>query len=73
MGHGRHNPAACTQEPRVSEIYASTVPRPPWWSPCDGDGAAGSKDPNFVDTVLDTNVCFVDTPGHDVPSKVSRS
>ncbi|MBE3046156.1 hypothetical protein IMZ48_27180 [Candidatus Bathyarchaeota archaeon] len=72
MGHGHRDPAPRTRGLRISEIHASTMPRPPWWSPCDGDDAAESKDPDFVDTVLDTNVCFVDTPGHDSPFKVSH-
>lgn len=47
------------------------MPRPPWWSPYDNEGGAECKDPAFVDTILDTNVCFVDTPGHDSLFKVS--
>lgn len=70
--HGRHDPEKRTRKPRISEIYASTMPRPPWWSPDDNDGGAECRDPAFVDTILDTNVCFVDTPGHDSSFKVSR-
>lgn len=62
-----------TKKPRISEVYASTMPRPPWWSPYDGEGGAECRDPAFVDTILDTNICFVDTPGHDSSFKVSRS
>ena len=68
--HGGHRNEDARQ-PRISEIHASTMPRPPWWSPCDSEDAGGLEDPNFVDTVLDTNICFVDTPGHDVSTDVS--
>lgn len=68
--HGHCEPTARTRGPRISEIHASTMPRPAWWGPCDGEGADESQDPSFVDTGLDSNICFVDTLGHDA-SKVS--
>lgn len=67
--HGHRDPTARTRGPRITEIHASTMPRPPWWGPHDAEDAGESQDPNFVDTVLDSNICFVDTPGHDA-SKV---
>ncbi|KAK3942401.1 hypothetical protein QBC46DRAFT_309388 [Diplogelasinospora grovesii] len=50
----------------ITEIYASTKPYPEWWSEMsdmDGLGALNRrKSPG--DTVLDRNICFVDTPGY---------
>lgn len=39
------------------------MPRPPWWTPCEGDASEPYQDPE-LDTQFDKNICFVDTPGH---------
>ncbi|KZL67397.1 heat shock protein [Colletotrichum tofieldiae] len=48
---------------QITETFASTKPYPPWWkesvqaSPISSTGSAD-------DTILDRNVCLVDTPGY---------
>ncbi|SPO02718.1 uncharacterized protein DNG_05393 [Cephalotrichum gorgonifer] len=72
LNNSRHDTTEkLVPESQISEIHASTMPRPPWWTPCD-EGSAESKDPTFVDTVLDPNICFVDTPGHENPTMLPQ-
>ncbi|KAI1772501.1 Septin-domain-containing protein [Hypoxylon cercidicola] len=47
----------------ISEIYASTKPYPEWWSMLD-DPHISQRRKSLGDSVLERNVCFVDTPGY---------
>jgi hypothetical protein len=47
---------------QITEIYASTKPYPEWWSDLD-DMQLLRRRKSLGDTVLDRNLCFVDTPG----------
>ncbi|KAI1094726.1 hypothetical protein F5B19DRAFT_444517 [Rostrohypoxylon terebratum] len=47
----------------ISEIYASTKPYPEWWSAVD-EPYDPQRRKSLGDSVLDRNVCFVDTPGY---------
>ncbi|KAM7219843.1 hypothetical protein V8F06_004698 [Rhypophila decipiens] len=48
---------------QITEIYASTKPYPEWWSEID-DFKVLRRRKSLGDTVLDRNICFVDTPGY---------
>ncbi|KAK3322563.1 hypothetical protein B0H66DRAFT_515109 [Apodospora peruviana] len=48
---------------QITEIYASTKPYPEWWSEID-DFRVLRRRKSLGDTVLDRNICFVDTPGY---------
>jgi len=63
-------PKARTKRPRsdlataqITEIYASTRPYPEWWTDVD-DVRVLRRRKSLGDSVLDRNVCFVDTPGY---------
>ncbi|KAK3340127.1 Septin-domain-containing protein [Neurospora tetraspora] len=48
---------------QITEVYASTKPYPQWWSEID-DLNVLKRRKSMEDTVLDRNICFVDTPGY---------
>lgn len=54
---------------QITEIYASTKPYPEWWSEID-DFRVLRRRKSLGDTVLDRNICFVDTPGYGSLSSV---
>jgi hypothetical protein len=54
---------------QITEIYASTKPYPEWWSDLD-DLSVLKRRKSLGDTVLDRNICFVDTPGYGGGSSV---
>ncbi|KAI1504272.1 hypothetical protein F5X99DRAFT_373076 [Biscogniauxia marginata] len=47
----------------ITEIYASTKPYPEWWSDLD-EFRATQRRKSMGDSVLERNICFVDTPGY---------
>ncbi|KAI0180835.1 Septin-domain-containing protein [Hypoxylon sp. FL1284] len=47
----------------ISEIYASTKPYPEWWSMLD-ESRLSQRRKSVGDSILERNVCFVDTPGY---------
>ena len=47
----------------ISEIHASTKPYPSWWSEIE-DTKLLRRRKSSGDTVLERNLCFVDTPGY---------
>ncbi|KAI1648554.1 Septin-domain-containing protein [Daldinia loculata] len=47
----------------ILEIYASTKPYPEWWSMLD-EPHLSQRRKSLGDSVLERNVCFVDTPGY---------
>ncbi|KAI1082189.1 Poly(A) polymerase central domain-containing protein [Whalleya microplaca] len=53
----------------TSEIYASTKPYPEWWSELDDPLVSGRRK-SLGDSVLERNICFVDTPGFRSGSSV---
>lgn len=48
---------------QITEVYASTKPYPSWWSDIE-DTKVLRRRKSVGDTVLDRNLCFVDTPGY---------
>lgn len=53
----------------ILEIYASTKPYPEWWSMLD-EPHLSQRRKSLGDSVLERNVCFVDTPGYQNGSSV---
>ncbi|RKF66791.1 putative heat shock protein [Golovinomyces cichoracearum] len=49
---------------KITEIYASTKPYPVWWSDLE-DSHLLKRRRNAEDSVLERNLCFVDTPGYN--------
>ena len=47
----------------ITEIHASTKPFPSWWSDVE-ESRPLRRRKSLEDTVLDRNICFVDTPGY---------
>ena len=47
----------------ITEVYASTKSYPPWWSDIE-DSKVLRRRKSMGDTVLERNLCFVDTPGY---------
>ncbi|KAB8616646.1 hypothetical protein FH972_025981 [Carpinus fangiana] len=57
----------------VTEIYASTKAFPSWWSDIE-ESKLLRRRKSFNDTVLERNICFVDTPGYDrLPSTANNA
>lgn len=48
---------------RVTEIHASTRPYPHWWTDVEETRVLRRRK-SSIDTILERNVCFVDTPGY---------
>lgn len=48
---------------KITEVYASTKPYPTWWSDIDETKILRRRK-SIGDTVLERNLCFVDTPGY---------
>ncbi|TID02808.1 Septin-2 [Colletotrichum higginsianum] len=48
---------------QITETFASTKPYPPWWKGS-VQGSFMSSSTSTDDTILDRNVCLVDTPGY---------
>ncbi|KAI0994340.1 hypothetical protein K3495_g13842 [Podosphaera aphanis] len=48
---------------KITEIYASTKPYPAWWSDLE-ESKVLRRRRSLGDTVLQRNLCFVDTPGY---------
>ena len=48
---------------KIKEVYASTKPYPTWWSDIEETKVLRRRK-NMGDTVLERNLCFVDTPGY---------
>jgi hypothetical protein len=53
------------------EIHASTRPLPPWWSEIE-ESKILRRRRSMGDTVLDRNLCFVDSRSHDDCNKISE-
>lgn len=48
---------------RVTEIHASTRPYPHWWTDVEETRVLRRRK-SSTDTILERNICFVDTPGY---------
>lgn len=48
---------------KITEVYASTKPYPTWWSDIEETKVLRRRK-SMGDTVLERNLCFVDTPGY---------
>lgn len=48
---------------QITEIYASTKAYPSWWSEVD-ESKVLRRRKSMGDSVLERNLCFVDTPGY---------
>jgi len=48
---------------QITEVHASTKPYPSWWSDIE-DTKVLRRRKSMGDTVLERNICFVDTPGY---------
>lgn len=59
-----------TRTTEISEIFASTRPYPEWWSDLD-DFQLLKRRKSVDDTILDRNICFIDTPGYSDGASVS--
>ena len=56
--NARHNPTQC-----ITEIFASTRAYPSWWSDIE-ESKVLRRRKSVGDSVLERNLCFVDTPGY---------
>ena len=54
---------------KITQIFASTKSYPPWWSDLE-DSKLLKRRRSGNDTVLERNVCFIDTPGFDSGTSV---
>lgn len=55
---------------QITEVYASTRAYPAWWSDLD-DSRILRRRKSLGDSVLERNLCFVDTPGYGNKTSVS--
>ncbi|MCJ1286647.1 hypothetical protein MMC26_005993 [Xylographa opegraphella] len=63
-------PSGATNQ--IVEVYASTKAYPSWWSDLE-DSHVLRRRKSGGDTVLERNICFVDTPGYDPETSVLES
>ena len=61
--HGKRESPIVKTTQNITEVYASTKPYPSWWSDIE-DTKLLRRRKSMGDTVLERNVCFVDTPGY---------
>lgn len=59
------------EQSRIFEIHSSTRPLPPWWSEIE-ESKILRRRRSGGDTVLDRNLCFVDTASHDDYNTISE-
>lgn len=57
---------------QITEVYASTKPYPAWWSDLE-DSRILQRRKSLGDSVLERNLCFVDTPGYGNKTSVCVS
>ena len=57
------NSANARSTNKITEVYASTKPYPTWWSDIEETKILRRRK-SMGDTVLERNLCFVDTPGY---------
>jgi hypothetical protein len=69
-GRGGNTDVQSTSQ--ISEVYASTRAYPHWWSEFD-DAKVLKRRKSSGDSILERNLCFVDTPGYGNGTSVSSS
>jgi hypothetical protein len=57
---------------QITEVYASTRPYPSWWSEVE-ESRVLRRRKSHGDTVLERNICFVDTPGYRIGTSLMES
>ncbi len=60
---GKTSSANANSTSQIMEVYASTKAYPPWWSEIE-ESRGLRRRKSMGDTVLERNLCFVDTPGY---------
>ncbi|PVH97823.1 hypothetical protein DM02DRAFT_730281 [Periconia macrospinosa] len=58
---------------RIIEMHASTKPYPSWWTDMEESRTSRKRKSSTIDTVLERNICFVDTPGFSSTSEKSKT
>jgi hypothetical protein len=66
----RKSSADLNSTSNITEVYASTKAYPHWWSEID-DSKVLRRRKSSTDSVLERNLCFVDTPGYGNGTSVS--
>lgn len=61
--NGRREKFNANSTDQITEVYASTRAYPPWWSDIE-ESKVPRRRKSMGDTVLERNLCFVDTPGY---------
>lgn len=59
----RHGKLNANSTDQITEVYASTRAYPPWWTEID-ESKVFRKRKSLGESVMERNVCFVDTPGY---------
>lgn len=57
---------------QITEVYASTRAYPAWWSDLE-ESRILRRRKSMGDSILERNLCFVDTPGYSTKTSVSTS
>ena len=71
-GKGKSDSVPPNSTKNVTEVYASTKAYPSWWSDLE-DSKILRRRKSTGETVLERNLCFVDTPGFDADTSVMES
>jgi hypothetical protein len=66
----RNNKVDQRSTSQITEVYASTRAYPHWWSDFD-NGRLLRRRKSSGDSILERNICFVDTPGYGSGTSVS--
>ena len=69
---GKTSSVSINSTNHITEVYASTRAYPPWWSEIE-ESRILRRRKSMGDTVLERNLCFVDTPGYSHGVSVSES
>jgi len=67
----RHGSADAQSTTQITEVYASTRAYPAWWSDLE-ESRILRRRKSMGDSVLERNLCFVDTPGFGNKTSVSH-
>ncbi|KAK3044692.1 hypothetical protein LTS18_000607, partial [Coniosporium uncinatum] len=62
----------CSAPNDITEVHASTRAYPSWWSDLEESRVLRRRRKSMGDTVLERNLCFVDTPGYSVSDSKSK-
>ena len=69
----KNDPPSVPSTSKIGEVFASTRPYPNWWAEAEEVKVLKRRRSSAGDTVLDRNICFVDTPGYSSGASVSAS